>query len=44
LASQGKFAEAVTLGEDAISLTKAQNANANVSGLEKMVTEWKAKK
>ena len=44
LASQGKYREAVKLGEEAISLTKAQNATANVSALEKLVSEWKAMK
>jgi hypothetical protein len=44
LAAQGKYQEAVTLGQEAIILTKAQNAGANVSALEKMVADWKAKK
>jgi|WetSurMetagenome_2_1015567.scaffolds.fasta_scaffold48832_2 hypothetical protein len=44
LASQGKYAEAVKLGEESLALTKAQNASANVSVLEKLVAEWKTKK
>jgi hypothetical protein len=44
LASQGKYAEAVKTGEEALALTKAQNANANVAALEKLIGEWKAKK
>lgn len=43
LASQGKYAQAATLGQEAIALTKAQNPNANVNALEKMVSEWKSK-
>ncbi len=44
MAGQGKYAEAATLGQEAIALTKAQNPNANVSSLEKMVADWKSKK
>lgn len=41
LASQGKYADAVKLGEESIALTKAQNPNANVSALEQLVATWK---
>lgn len=41
MAAQGKYADAVKLGEESIALTKAQNANANVSALEQLVATWK---
>jgi hypothetical protein len=44
LASQGKYAEAMATGQEAVTLMKAQNDTAGVSALEKMMAEWKAKK
>ena len=41
MAAQGKFADAVKLGEESIALTKAQNPKANVSALEELVATWK---
>ena len=41
LALQEKFADAVKAGE--LGLDAGKKANANISGLEKMVGEWKAK-
>lgn len=41
LALQEKFADAVKTGE--LGLDAGKKANANISGLEKMVGEWKAK-
>lgn len=44
LAEQGKTAEAVAVGEKAIQVGKAANANAQaVATLEKRVAEWKSK-
>ena len=40
MAAQGKFADAVKLGEESIALTKAQNPNANVSALEQLIATW----
>jgi len=42
LASQGKTAEAISIGEKAVVMGKA--AKANTSNLEKNLAEWKAKK
>ncbi|MDQ3668140.1 MAG: DUF2911 domain-containing protein [Acidobacteriota bacterium] len=44
LAEQGKTAEAIVLGEKAIQLGKAANANAQaLADMEKRVAEWKSK-
>jgi ribosomal protein S4 len=45
LAEQGKTADAITAGEQAIQLGKDAKANAQaIANLEKLVAEWKAKK
>ena len=44
MAAQGKFEEAVKLGEESIALAKAQNPKANVSALETLIGQWKAMK
>jgi len=44
LAKQGKFTEAIRLGEESIALARAQNPDANVSAMETLISEWKAKK
>jgi hypothetical protein len=43
LADEGKFAEAVKLGEEALALAKAAPEKPNASTLEKSLAEWKAK-
>ncbi|MGH9905361.1 MAG: DUF2911 domain-containing protein [Pyrinomonadaceae bacterium] len=44
LAEQGKTAEAVTVGEKAVQVGKAANADpVAVAALEKQITEWKSK-
>lgn len=43
LADEGKVAEAVKAGEEALALAKADPAKPNVSAFEKTVGEWKAK-
>ena len=42
LASQGKTAEAIATGEKALQMAK--EAKADTAGLERMLTDWKAKK
>ena len=44
LAADGKTAEAIKAGEEAIALAKASPDKPNVESLEKAVAEWKAKK
>lgn len=45
LAEQGKTAEAIAAGERAIQIGKEAKANATaIANMEKLVTEWKAKK
>jgi hypothetical protein len=44
LARQGKYPEAIALAEESIALSRAQNPNANVDAVEKMIAEWKSKK
>jgi hypothetical protein len=43
LADEGKVAEAVKAGEEALALAKADPAKPNVTAFEKTVGEWKAK-
>ena len=43
LADEGKLAEAVKNGEEALALAKADPAKPNVAAFEKTVAEWKAK-
>jgi hypothetical protein len=43
MADQGKYADAVRLGQEAIKLAKAANPNANVTALERLVSDWKTK-
>jgi len=43
LAQAGKFKEAAATAEEAVKLAKAKDPKADTSGLEKMITEWKAK-
>ena len=44
LAQTGKVDDAITVAEEAMKLAKATDQKANTSGLEKMITDWKAKK
>jgi hypothetical protein len=45
LAAQGKTAEAIVVGEKAVEVGKAANANKqNIANLEKLIADWKAKK
>jgi hypothetical protein len=44
LAATGKTAEAIAVGEKAVQVGKAATPAANTDALEKMLTEWKAKK
>ena len=44
LAEEGKTAEAVKAGEEALALAKADPAKPNTSAFEKTLGEWKAKK
>jgi hypothetical protein len=43
LAEEGKHAEAVKAGEEAVALAKADPAKPNTAAFEKTVAEWKAK-
>ena len=43
LADEGKIAEAVKAGDEALALAKADPAKPNVTAFEKTVGEWKAK-
>lgn len=43
LADEGKLAEAVKSGEEALALAKADPAKPNITAFEKTVGEWKAK-
>jgi hypothetical protein len=43
LAKAGKTADAIALGEEAIKMAKAKDANANTAQLEALVTGWKKK-
>lgn len=43
-AKRGNFSEAVQLGEESIALSRARNPNADVSTVEALISEWKAKK
>lgn len=43
LAEEGKFAEAVKAGEEALALAKADPAKPNMAAFEKAVGDWKAK-
>lgn len=43
LADEGKLAEAVKAGEEALSLARTDPAKPNVTAFEKTVAEWKAK-
>jgi hypothetical protein len=43
LADEGKVAEAVKVGEEALALAKADPSKPNVTAFEKTVGEWKAK-
>ena len=44
LAAQGKYKEAVTVGEESIALSRGRNPNANVSAVEKLIADWKTRK
>ncbi len=44
LAKSGKIADAIALGEEAVKLAKAKDANANTSQLDGLIAGWKAKK
>jgi hypothetical protein len=44
LAADGKYAEAVKVGEEAVALAKASPDKPNVEAFEKSLAEWKAKK
>lgn len=44
LAQTGKVSDAIVTAEEAVKLAKAKDPNANTSGLEKMIADWKAKK
>jgi hypothetical protein len=44
LAQAGKVNEAITTAEDALKIAKAKDPKANMSWLEKMIADWKAKK
>ena len=44
LAQTGKVNEAIATAEEAVKIAKAKDPKANMSGLEKMITDWKAKK
>jgi hypothetical protein len=44
LAQTGKIDNAIAAAEEAVKLAKAKDPKANTSGLEKMITDWKAKK
>jgi hypothetical protein len=44
LAADGKYAEAVKTGEEAVALAKASPDKPNIEAFEKSLAEWKAKK
>ena len=44
LAQTGKVKDAIATAEEAVKIAKAKDPKANTSGLEKMITDWKAKK
>lgn len=44
LAADGKYADAVKVGEEAIALAKASPDKPNIEAFEKTLAEWKAKK
>jgi hypothetical protein len=44
LAQTGKIDNAIAAAEEAVKLAKAKDPKANTTGLEKMITDWKAKK
>jgi hypothetical protein len=44
LAQTGKVKDAIATAEEAVKITKAKDPKANTNGLEKMITDWKAKK
>jgi hypothetical protein len=44
LAQAGKYAEAIKLAEEAMTMARAKDPKANTSALEAMVAEWKTKK
>jgi hypothetical protein len=44
LAADGKYAEAVKTGEEAVALAKASPDKPNIEAFEKVLAEWKAKK
>jgi tetratricopeptide (TPR) repeat protein len=44
LAEAGKVDDAIATAEEAVKLAKQRNPNANTSGLEKRISDWKAKK
>ncbi|HUM03748.1 MAG TPA: DUF2911 domain-containing protein, partial [Thermoanaerobaculia bacterium] len=44
LAADGKYAEAVKVGEEAVALAKASPDKPNIEAFEKALAEWKAKK
>jgi hypothetical protein len=43
LAGQGKYKEAIALAEESVTLARAQDPAANVSGTEQLIKEWKQK-
>jgi len=44
LAADGKYADAVKMGEEAVALAKASPDKPNIEAFEKALAEWKAKK
>ena len=44
LGQTGKVNDAIATAEEAVKIAKAKDPKANTSGLEKMITDWKAKK
>jgi hypothetical protein len=44
LAQTGKVKDAIAVAEEAVKIAKEKDPKANTSGLEKMITDWKAKK
>jgi len=41
LARRGDYAEAIALGEESVTLTRAQNPKADLSALEELIAQWK---
>jgi hypothetical protein len=44
LAQTGKINDAIATAEEAVKTAKAKDPKANISGLEKLIADWKAKK